>query len=296
MSATLNITESQIFAAVRSALLTFGLADASGNQIPVIQGQINRVSEPREQDYLVIWAISRDRLALNIDTVLDSQGIGSITSSVMNLTSLNVGGVAIGQPVYGSGVATGCVIRSQLTGTPGGTGTYAVSTTPDVTMTNLYFGTKTLLQKFEMTIQADVHGPLSGDNAIRLSTLWRDQFGVDAFEGTPIAPLYTSDPKQMPFYNAAQQFEERYVVDLCMEIDLSVTVSQQFADQLVTKLWPVDVTPNFNTDALLLVRGGPLFVRDQTIILTKNVLTPFLLASGANLQFVGGSQFLLMGG
>ncbi len=98
------------------------------------------------------------------------------------------------------------------------------------------------LQETEITIQCDVHGPASGDNAQRISTLWRDQFAVSAFEnlGLAISPLYTSDPRQMPFTNGEQQWENRWVIDLCMQADIAVTTPMQFADQLHAAVTPVE--------------------------------------------------------
>lgn len=52
---------------------------------------------------------------------------GSITDNILTVTAVGSGGLVIGGILSGTGVATGTQILSQLTGTPGGVGTYVVS-------------------------------------------------------------------------------------------------------------------------------------------------------------------------
>jgi hypothetical protein len=44
----------------------------------------------------------------------------------------------------------------------------------------------------------------------------------------------------MPFDNGEQQVEERWVVDLCMQADVTITTTMQFADQLDITLFNVE--------------------------------------------------------
>lgn len=99
------------------------------------------------------------------------------------------------------------------------------------------------MQSTQVTIQADIHGPVSADNAAKLSTLFRDQFGVSSFQdqGFDLAPLYTSDPRQMPFDNGEQQVEERWTIDLTMQANVTISTAMQFADQLVTGFEIADI-------------------------------------------------------
>jgi hypothetical protein len=52
---------------------------------------------------------------------------GSITGNVLNITAVGSGVAVVGGVLSGTGVASGTRITSQLTGTPGGIGTYEVS-------------------------------------------------------------------------------------------------------------------------------------------------------------------------
>jgi hypothetical protein len=240
---SISITEAQIFAAIGNVLTAFGLVSASGLAIPIVRGQVNRVPEPASPDFAVMWPIHRDRLATNVRLTSDNALTGSISGTVLTVSALNGGSVAIGQPVYGLTTAPNTVILSQIGGAPSGVGTYAVSVAQTVPSGPLYCGTTQAMQPMELTIQVDVHGPASADNVTRIATLWRDQFGVDACQaqGDIIAPLYTSDPRQMPFDNAEQQVEERWSIDLCCQANPVVTVTQQFAAELTITTIPVDV-------------------------------------------------------
>jgi len=60
---------------------------------------------------------------------------GSITSSVLTVTAVASGALAVGQNLFDNtgDLASGIQVLSQLSGTPGGVGTYSVTTTPDIT-------------------------------------------------------------------------------------------------------------------------------------------------------------------
>ena len=231
MSATVSLTQTGIFTALVGALGSFGLTSAAGGAVPVIRGQVNRVPEPAGADFVVLWPLMRDRLAVNIDDWADTQITGSLAAQVLTVTAAVPGVLYAGQTIYGSGVPTGLQIVAQTGGTPGGIGTYSTNAAASVASTILFCGTLSKMQETEVTIQADVHGPAAADNSARIATLFRDQFGVDAFaaQGVALAPLYTSDPRQMPFDNGEQQVEERWIIDLVMQANVTITTTGQFA-------------------------------------------------------------------
>jgi hypothetical protein len=240
MSATISLTQTQIFTALVAVLGTMGLTSTSGAPVPIIRGQINRVPEPAGTDFVVLWPISRNRMAMNLDTLTDNAVTASVTNGTMAVTAVSTGSVVPGQIVWGAGLPnTGITILAQLSGTTGGIGTYSMAPSPNVTSGPLYCGTVAATMETEVTIQADVHGlpgatGMAADNVARIQTLFRDQFGVSAFtaQGVALAPLYTSDPRQIPFENAEQQTEERWTIDLTMQASVAITTPQQFADAL----------------------------------------------------------------
>jgi hypothetical protein len=93
-------------------------------------------------------------------------------------------------------------------------------------------------------VQLDIHGPNSADNLQIVKTLWRDPYSVDAFSalGLAIAPLYADDGDQIPFENAENQWEFRWVLTLTLQANFVITTPQQFANRLQAGLISVDAT------------------------------------------------------
>lgn len=239
MSASISITEVQIFTALRAVLATMGLVSSTvGQSVPIYRGQVNRAPEPAETDFVVMWPLFRSRLAYNVDAWQDSIVVGSIAANVLTVSSVTRGEVLIGAPVRALAVlAPLCTVLAQLTGAAGQAGTYSVSTTPDRTSGTLYVGTLAVMQETEFTVQLDVHGPpaqVAGDNAQRITTLMQGQFGVQAFldAGGAVAPLYCTTPRMIPFDNDQKQVEERWVIECALQVNPTITVSGQFADTL----------------------------------------------------------------
>jgi hypothetical protein len=188
-------------------------------------------------------------LGIGIVGVLFNAGVGltfevgaSSTSYVVGdgfvITVAEASSVPVPGVVWGSGLSTsGVAIISQLSGQPGGLGTYSVPSAPNVGSETLYCGIQGIETDVEWTIQLDVHGPPGGnasDNTRRIETLWRDQFGVDACNSVGsglIAPLFADTPRQHPFDNAEAQIEERWTIDLHLQVNPVVTVPQQFATE-----------------------------------------------------------------
>lgn len=235
MSFVLSVTEFQAF----TSLTTFLMANLPPT-VTVWRGQANRVVEPVGKDFVVMTATIRGRLETNVDTYLDSAFVGSITGGTMTVTGTLFGSVVptTGTLVGGTGVVYGTSILGQLTGSVGGTGTYAVAPAQQVLQGTMAAGVKTALMPTKLTIQLDVHGPSSGDNAQVLATLLRDEYAVDAFAtyGPDVTPLYTDDPRQVPFKNAEDQWEERWIVDAHLQVNPIVTLPQQFAAALAATL------------------------------------------------------------
>lgn len=100
------------------------------------------------------------------------------------------------------------------------------------------------MQKIRVTFQVDVHGPSSADNVQIISTFFRDYVATDYFSsltGADAQVLYASDPKQLPFINAEQQFEDRWSIDLNIQANQVATLPQDFFDQAEAGLINVDV-------------------------------------------------------
>lgn len=233
MSIFLSITEAQVNKALRSFLL--GAITPPPTGFEAVIAQVNRVPEPKSRDFVVITPLRRMRLATNTDRYVDARFIGSVAGSVMAISDVSYGSLAVGSVIFGVDVATGTTVTGTLTGT-GGTGTYTVSPPQTLGSRVLAAGVAEVLQPTEVTVQLDVHGPSSADIVQTISTLVRDDYGVEAFRIAGydgITPLYTSDPVQMPFINGENQYEYRWVVEVALEADpIVMNIPQQFAEHL----------------------------------------------------------------
>lgn len=229
---TTSITESNIFQA-----LGLFLQSVLPSTVTVVRGQQNRVAEPSGTDFCVMWPLTRERIALNIDSYSDIAFTGSITGTVLTVSQLLQGSIVNGATIEANGILANTTINSQLTGTTGGAGTYRVSQSQNLSSTTMQTGTRGVMQPVNVTMQVDVHGPNSADNAQIISTLVRDEYGVNFFAGESIGalgiqPLYSSEPRQMPFLDGEQQSEEKWTVEVSMQANPSVSIPQDYASSV----------------------------------------------------------------
>ena len=226
-------SESQIDTALRSFIMSVLPANVN-----VIRGQDNRVPEPFGTDFVVMTTIRRERIETNVNMRNDCSFTASISGTALTVTASVLGLISVPNALLGTGVAAGTMITAQTSGAGGGPGTYTVDTAQTVASGKMACGTQLDMRPTDVVIQLDVHGPNSADNAQTIVTLLRDGFGVAAFNasGFDIAPLYADDPKQVPFLNAEQQFETRYIIEARLQANQIVAPPQDYADQLQVAL------------------------------------------------------------
>ncbi len=234
-------TQSEVQTALRNFLLAILPAG-----IEVVAGQVNRVADHAGAHLVVFTAIRTVRIETNHDCYVDCQFTASIAGTLMTVTGVQWGIIPVGNQILTGNVAAGTTITAQDSGPSGGAGTYTVApsqtVSPAVTMAT---GAGNAVQATEVTFQIDVHGPNSADNAETISTLFRDDYTVRAFEsyGYDVTPLHADDPKQVPFLNAEEQFETRWIVEACLQVNQVVSPPQQFATQLKIPLVVADPLP-----------------------------------------------------
>lgn len=234
--------------AVNTALGNF-LTSILPSGTKVIVGQVNRAASP-EGDYTVMWALRRPRLGTNVDGQNDAVFTGSIApidadTATMTITAVDprfTGKILVGSTIFGVGVAANTIVTALGSGT-GGLGTYIVKPSQTVASKTLSAGAIAIDQSTEVVMQVDVHGPHSADNAQTISTLFRDQYAVDQFAGTGVSPLFAEQPRQLAFTTAASQYEDRWMVEVYMQIIPVISVPQEFAGAATVDV--VDVTATF---------------------------------------------------
>jgi hypothetical protein len=216
---------------------------AIGNTAP---GVNSRVPEPIEGDFIVMSSMSQPRLATNLSEYVDNIFVGSILGDLLTVTALTRGSIEVGSLLFDGNwpqkIAAGTTIKKQLNGTPNGAGAYEVSVSQTLAAENLYAGIRTDIAAAEWIVQLDVHGPNSMNNSRLIDTLFRSEVAVDFFftQNPQIVPLYSDDPRQSPFQNEEQQIEFRWTIDLHMQINVTISTPQQFADQIKIKTIAVD--------------------------------------------------------
>ncbi len=227
MTASIDLTQ----AAILKALGTF-LADVLPAGVEVFVGQTNRVPEPKVHDFVVMTPIRRERIETNVDDGADVAFTGSVAGNTLTVTAIDVGTIDINATLFGVDVAPGSRITGLGTG-GGGVGTYAVSPAQTLSSRRLSSGAMNALQPTNVVVQLDVHGPSGADNAQRISTLLRDEYAVAKFAGygVDVVPLLADDPRQLPFLNSEQQYEDRWVIEAMLQANIVVSVPQQFADE-----------------------------------------------------------------
>lgn len=239
ISATISFTESAAFAAL-GQFITQITGLASGQ---VIQGQGNLTPEPPLPDFVVMTSLRQERLSTNATTYFDNVLTGSITGTVLTVATapqLQGAGLQPGMLLIDSvwptmNIAPNTVLGTQISGTPGGVGTYNVSPSQTLTLETLYAGLETDFVAVKWTVQLDIHGPNSGNNTRIIDTLFRSEYGVDFFDSATswqCEPLYCSEARQIGFVNGENQWEERYVMDACLQINPIIGVPAQFFDQI----------------------------------------------------------------
>lgn len=237
MTAVLSPTDVEIFQAIRSFIV-----GALPSTVAVVRGQASRVAEPGSADFVVMTELDRVRIETNVDTGSDCRFTGSISGTTMTVSAVQIGAVAPGAQLFGTGVQDGSSIVSFISGVAGGPGTYGVAPPQSAPSQTLSSGVKNILQPTQLVVQLDVHGPNSSDNAQILTTLLRDEYAVSQFQGTDVTPLHADDPRQAPFFNAEQQYETRWTVEAHFQVNQTVTVPQQFADSVTVTVVSVDAT------------------------------------------------------
>lgn len=237
MSLSVDVTEVNVLTALRSVLL--GIMPAA---MPIVRGQANRVPEVASPDFVTMWPIGRERISTNVDSATDLAFTASIAGPVMTVSAVSIGSIINQSVLAGANVVTGTVVVNQLTGPPGGVGTYTVAPSQTAASALVWGGFQALTQPTHLVVQLDVHGPASADNATVITTVLRDALGVDLFAAQPygVTPLYCDDPRQLPFFGEQQQAEERWSIDAHLQFDPTMLSPQQFASVLALGLIEVD--------------------------------------------------------
>lgn len=238
MTISVSLTEKATFKTLGDVLTA--ILPAGAQPFPVVLGQVNRVPQIKADDYAVMWPTRRTRLSTNEDEYDDCLFTGSITGTDLEVTEVEYGFLEPGRTIFGNGVLLNTTIVSGPS--EGGPGSYVVSNSQTVGSEAMAGGAAKLTQHTLLEAQVDVHGPNSADNAQIISTIFRDEFGVTLFnpDVSGVTPLYADDPRQMPYSDEQAQVENRWIIEVRLQVNPAVVVPQQFAGELELFLVNVD--------------------------------------------------------
>ncbi len=228
---------------VQAQLIAF-LRSVLPEGIEIFEGNEPNVPEPSATDFVIFECVHRQRLSTNVDKYADAWFEGSISGDQMTITKVIAGTVKPGAVVFGINVLANTTVVS---GSSGGTGVYTISPSQNGTVGVLATGVVNLLQPTQLTFQIDVHSNVmkrASDIAQRISTAVRDIYATTWFDrsGVDMAPLYAEDPRHVPFINAEQQYEARWIVEACFHVNQAlIDVPQQFFDKIQLGYVPADI-------------------------------------------------------
>lgn len=111
---------------------------------------------------------------------------GSIADDVLTVTAVGSGTVYPGSTISGTGIATGTMISSQLTGTAGGVGTYLLSIGQQTAASTTVSGTYGLLTIGTATGTFVVGDVISGTNVVAGTAITANVSGSGGSSGTMV--------------------------------------------------------------------------------------------------------------
>lgn len=96
-------------------------------------------------------------------------------------------------------------------------------------------GSRAVLTRQRYMAQIDVHGPASAENAAAIAMLLRDFYSATS---SVVSFLFCDDPKFVPFENAEQQTEMRWVITAYFQVNQTLAIPQQSAKEATVTIYP----------------------------------------------------------
>jgi hypothetical protein len=115
------------------------------------QAPVSGIVSPGDTVYIRQY----DGAPTNDGTSFSATGVQTAASSTLTVSAVTKGSLTPGMTITGSGVAANTVVVAQLTGTPGGAGTYTVSNTTGFSSTTISVAADDSGFKWQSSIAAD---------------------------------------------------------------------------------------------------------------------------------------------
>lgn len=114
-------------------------------------GAVNGIVSPQDS----VYARQYDGALTNDATAFSATGVQTGAATFVTISAVTKGALVPGMVLAGTGVDVGLTVTAQLTGTPGGAGTYTVSTTTGFTSTTVTSAAFDTLYKWQSATVAD---------------------------------------------------------------------------------------------------------------------------------------------
>lgn len=89
----------------------------------------------------------------------------------------------------------------------------------------------------EVRVQLDFYGAMAESRSRIVANLWKNYYGTDNM--TICKPLYVQSRQRRPYINDSNQYEDRFILDLAIQYNPTVTHSQDFAEHAEADIKPV---------------------------------------------------------
>ena len=93
-------------------------------------------------------------------------------------------------------------------------------------------GTRETTRSTQVGAMMNFYGPNATDNAQIFNQLFRDLYGCDFLRPYGVQPLWCDDGRQLPLVDSEKQYETRWMIRALMQINPTISTSQEFADTL----------------------------------------------------------------
>ena len=88
----------------------------------------------------------------------------------------------------------------------------------------------------EVRVQLDFYGAMAESRSRIVANLWKNHYGTDNM--TICKPLYVQSRQRHPYINDSNQYEDRFILDLALQFNPTVTHAQDFAEDASVTIIP----------------------------------------------------------
>ena len=88
----------------------------------------------------------------------------------------------------------------------------------------------------EVRVQIDFYGAMAESRSRIVANLWKNHYGTDNM--TICKPLYVQSRQRHPYINDSNQYEDRFILDLGLQYNPTVTHAQDFAEDASVTIIP----------------------------------------------------------